>query len=178
MVSKMPPKNVALLMELRKRCPRNQIHHLENLFAKRQHYKENLRTLKKSLPIIDWDYYKRNVRSESLAVVEELEKKYTSFSVPYPTDIYTKQFEQLKEDVKVQIAEFKEKSNERIAAYEKEMQRIRSLVPFDQMTWEDYCDMYPEEAPDFINRPTFWPHNPEEQIQQVESQEQSTNKTK
>ena len=31
------------------------------------------------------------------------------------------------------------------------------------MTMEDYRDAFPEQALDPINRPTFWPHTPEEQ---------------
>lgn len=31
------------------------------------------------------------------------------------------------------------------------------------MTMEDYMTMYPNEAPNFIKNPTFWPHTIEEQ---------------
>lgn len=31
------------------------------------------------------------------------------------------------------------------------------------MTMEDYRDSFPDEALDPINKPTFWPHTPEEQ---------------
>lgn len=32
------------------------------------------------------------------------------------------------------------------------------------MTMEMYYDMYPNEALDPVNRPTFWPHVPDEQL--------------
>ncbi|ODM75853.1 ATP synthase subunit d, mitochondrial [Orchesella cincta] len=32
------------------------------------------------------------------------------------------------------------------------------------MTLEDLKDMFPERALDPLNNPTFWPHNPEEQL--------------
>jgi F-type H+-transporting ATPase subunit d len=35
------------------------------------------------------------------------------------------------------------------------------------MTMEDFRDAYPNDALDPINRPTFWPHNPEEQVDHV-----------
>lgn len=44
-----------------------------------------------------------------------------------------------------------------------EIDALNSLLPFDQMTMEDFIDAYPSHGPDFLNRPTFWPHNPEEQ---------------
>lgn len=36
------------------------------------------------------------------------------------------------------------------------------------MTMEDFKDAYPEEALDPINKPTFWPHNKEEQLDYVD----------
>lgn len=44
------------------------------------------------------------------------------------------------------------------------MAHISSLIPYDQMTMEDFRDAYPEDAIDPINRPTFWPHSPDEQL--------------
>lgn len=32
------------------------------------------------------------------------------------------------------------------------------------MTLEDVKDMFPDQALDPLNKPTFWPHNPEEQL--------------
>lgn len=46
----------------------------------------------------------------------------------------------------------------------KQLAHINSLLPYDQMTMEDFRDAYPELALDPINRPTFWPHTPEEQL--------------
>lgn len=43
------------------------------------------------------------------------------------------------------------------------MAHLASLIPFDQMTMEDFRDAYPEIAFDPLNKPTFWPHNPEDQ---------------
>lgn len=41
------------------------------------------------------------------------------------------------------------------------------------MTMEDYRDAYPNEALDPINRPTFWPHNPEEQLDYVDPEKKA-----
>lgn len=55
--------------------------------------------------------------------------------------------------------------------YKKQLAYIASLIPFDQMTMEDFRDSYPDVAIDPINKPTFWPHNPEEQPDYKDSEE-------
>lgn len=44
------------------------------------------------------------------------------------------------------------------------MAYLASLIPFDQMTMEDFKDAFPEQALDPIHKPTFWPHAPEDQL--------------
>lgn len=63
----------------------------------------------------------------------------------------------------VEIEEFVKKSNENISTCTKEIDSIKSLLPFSEMTMEDFRDMYPEHALDPINKPTMWPHIPEVQ---------------
>lgn len=36
------------------------------------------------------------------------------------------------------------------------------------MTMEDFNDAYPEQAMDTVNKPTFWPHEPEDQLGYVD----------
>lgn len=38
------------------------------------------------------------------------------------------------------------------------------MMPFAEMTLEDYYNFCPAEAIDFIQHPTFWPHNRDEQL--------------
>lgn len=45
----------------------------------------------------------------------------------------------------------------------KEIEAIKSMLPFSEMTMEDFRDAYPEHALDPINKPTIWPHIPEVQ---------------
>lgn len=61
-----------------------------------------------------------------------------------------------------QIEEFINRSNERITTATKEIEKIKSLLPFSEMTMEDFFDAYPEQA---INseKPSIWPHIPEVQ---------------
>ncbi|XP_055920024.1 ATP synthase subunit d, mitochondrial-like [Eupeodes corollae] len=171
MVPKQATINFFSFFELRKRCPKNQIKELEYFYSKHLKYRERLLILKKDAPVIDWEYYRQNVRSKNVPIVNELEKQYKSFCVPYPEDIYAKKFDELKAIVEVEVAEFIKQSNQRIAKYEERIATLKSMLPYDQMTWEDYCNLCPEEAPDFLNKPTFWPHNKEEQIGYVENEE-------
>lgn len=60
---------------------------------------------------------------------------------------------------------FLQASNGRIEKLEQEIKYLEGLLPYDQMTMEDYRDSYPDEALDPINRPTFWPHTAEEQVE-------------
>lgn len=43
------------------------------------------------------------------------------------------------------------------------MDRIKALPKMEDMTLEMYYDMFPQQAFDPVNRPSFWPHTPEEQ---------------
>lgn len=63
-----------------------------------------------------------------------------------------------------EICEYKAKSDARIEDYERKICYLQEMVPYDQMTMDDFVDAFPDEAPDFIKRPTFWPHTPDEQI--------------
>lgn len=54
------------------------------------------------LPKIDWDYYKRNVRTEYIPVVENFEEKYNKVTIPYPSgDKFYEKIQQIKAEVKV-----------------------------------------------------------------------------
>lgn len=60
------------------------------------------------------------------------------------------------------IEQFIKDSNVRIETATKNIERIKGLLPFSEMTMEDYRELYPDRAinPD---KPTIWPHIPEVQ---------------
>lgn len=76
---------------------------------------------------------------------------------------YFEAIDQQTEEVQKDIAEYKAKSNERIEKLQEELDYMKAMEPYDQMTMEEFCCARPHLAPDFINKPTFWPHTPEEQ---------------
>lgn len=112
-------------------------------------------------PKIDWAVYKKNVAVAGM--VDNFQKQYESLKIPYPADNVSSQVDAQAKEVDGEIQKFVAESNTRIEQYKKELAHLNSLLPFNQMTMEDFRDSYPNEALDPINKPTYWPHTPEEQ---------------
>ncbi|XP_011314625.1 ATP synthase subunit d, mitochondrial [Fopius arisanus] len=112
-----------------------------------------------SVPAIDWAFYKKNI---SGSMVDSFQKEYDSLQVPYPADKYTATVEQQAEAADQKVKAFIADSNKQIADWQGEITRVQSLIPFEQMTMEDFAEAYPQVAwnPD---KPTLWPHIPEYQ---------------
>ena len=115
-------------------------------------------------PAINWSHYEKTIAIPGL--VQTFKSQYEGTKIAYPVDNYTKLVDAQETEVKKEIEQFVKASEERIAVYKKEIDHLKSLLPFDQMTLEDFRDAFPEQALDAINKPTFWPHNPEEQIEE------------
>lgn len=113
-------------------------------------------------PAINWAHYEKHITIPGL--VKAFQSQYEGTKIAYPADSYTKAVDAQEVEVKKEIEQFVKSSEERIAAYKKEADHLKSLLPFDQMTLEDFRDAFPDQALDAINKPTYWPHNPEEQI--------------
>jgi len=62
------------------------------------------------------------------------------------------------------VAAFVAESKQRIQEYEAKIKKWDSVIPYEEMTMEDFKDAHPDVALDPINKPTFWPHTPEEQL--------------
>lgn len=120
-------------------------------------------------PKIDWAAYKNKI--PNAALVDSFQKSYESLKVPYPADNLSSEVDKLRSQVSNDIASFKKESDDRIAKNKAEVERIKGLLPYGQMTLEDFRDAHPELALDPINRPTFWPHIPEIQPDYVDPNE-------
>ncbi|CAM4555458.1 unnamed protein product, partial [Lepidochelys kempii] len=89
-----------------------------------------LTSLPEKPPAIDWVYYKAAVAKAGM--VDEFEKKTKS------------------------AAEYVQASKSRIVQHEKQLEKFRTMIPFDQMTFEDLNEVFPETKLDKEKYP-YWP---------------------
>ncbi|XP_034103146.1 DNA ligase 1 [Drosophila albomicans] len=163
------------IAELFQRVPPGQRKNLIEFSNKHNEYVDRVRKYPDKMPTIDWKYYKTNVRKEMVDWVTDFEKKYDNvdsmFSNRHSMIDFSKYFGELEkqtEEVKLEVKKFKEASNERIKLLQLKMDELKCMKPYSEMTMEEFCFAHPNEAPDFINKPTFWPHTVEENLPNVE----------
>ena len=147
---------------LAERVPPNQMPSFAAFKSKSDNYMRAVLANPENPPKIDWDQYQHLIPVKGL--VDSFKKQYESLKVPYPADNVTAQVDSQAKETKANIDKFKCESEERICNFQKEIDHLKSLLPYEQMTMEDFRDSFPERALDPINRPTFWPHTPEDQL--------------
>lgn len=151
---------------LAERVPPTQKNNFIAFKARSDKYLRSVLANPEQSPKLDWATYKNRVAIPGL--VDTFQKSYEALKVSYPVDNVTPQVEAQRKEVADAIQKFKQESEKRIAEHKKELERIKALLPYDQMTLEDFKDAHPELALDPINKPTFWPHDPEDQPDYVE----------
>ncbi|KAL1517326.1 hypothetical protein ABEB36_001103 [Hypothenemus hampei] len=150
------------------RVPEHQRQQFLAFKTKSDNYLRRVLSQPEKPPAINWDYYKQRVPVAGM--VDEFQKRYTSLNIPYPPDTMVGQLDAQEKEIKSDIEKFKNESNVRIQEYKAQLAHLASLLPYDQMTMEDFRDAHPDEALDPINRPTYWPHTPEEQLDYEEKE--------
>ncbi|XP_023945728.1 ATP synthase subunit d, mitochondrial [Bicyclus anynana] len=156
---------------LAERVPAQQKGNLATFKVKSDGYLRRVLANPDAPPKIDWAAYKRAVPIAGM--VDNFQKQYEALKVPYPADTLTAKVEAQSVEVKKAIEAFVQESNANIAKYQKEIEDVKATLPYDQMTMEDFRDAHPELAIDSINKPTFWPHNAEEQLDYVDPEKQN-----
>ncbi|NXD16051.1 ATP5H synthase, partial [Nothocercus nigrocapillus] len=116
-----------------------------------------LASLPEKPPAIDWAYYKAAVAKAGM--VDDFQKKFSALKVPEPVDTQTAKVDAQEKEAAKSTAEYVEASKARIARYEQELQKLRSMIPFEQMTFDDLHEVFPETRLDKEKYP-YWPHKP------------------
>uniref|UniRef100_A0A674IW26 ATP synthase subunit d, mitochondrial n=1 Tax=Terrapene triunguis TaxID=2587831 RepID=A0A674IW26_9SAUR len=74
-------------------------------------------------------------------------------------NVLTKSFDLLQAK---SAAEYVQASKSPIVQYEKQLEKFRTMIPFDQMMWEDLNEVFPETKLD--KKYPYWPHKPIENL--------------
>lgn len=113
-------------------------------------------------PKIDWSFYKSRIATAGIA--DSFQKAYESLNIPYPSDNVSGEVEQLRAASLKSIADHQAESKQRIAKLEQDIGRYKDIMPYAQMTMEDFYEAHPEHALyDNPKGPSFWPHDEESQ---------------
>ncbi|KAM6905623.1 ATP synthase peripheral stalk subunit d, mitochondrial [Xenentodon cancila] len=139
------------------RAPPTQRTMFNNLKTRSDAISAKLASLPEKPAAIDWSHYRSAVAEAGM--VEEFETKFNALKVPEPVDTQTALIDAQEAEANKTAAAYIEASKARIAQYEKELDKFRNMVPFDQMTIEDLNETFPETKLDKEKHP-YWPHKP------------------
>ncbi|XP_066595815.1 ATP synthase subunit d, mitochondrial-like [Prorops nasuta] len=127
-----------------------------NFKAKSDTYLRQMQSYPESSPKIDWSFYSKTITAPGF--VDKFKKEYESLSIPYPADKYSSLIDSQEKETKTAVEQFKKEADEVIASLRQEIEKINALLPYTEMTMEDFALAHPDIAwnPD---KPTFWPHD-------------------
>ncbi|KFQ68752.1 hypothetical protein N335_11757 [Phaethon lepturus] len=137
------------------RVPPNQRAMFNALKTRSDALSARMAALPEKPPTIDWAHYKATVAKAG--IVDEFQKKFSALKVPEPVDTQSAKIDAQEQEAAKSSAEYVQASKARIAQYEQQLQKLRSMIPFDQMTFEDLNEAFPETKLDKEKYP-YWPH--------------------
>jgi len=135
------------------RVPKEQKQMFQAFKSKSDLYLRKAFSLPENPPAIDWGHYKKAL---SPSLVEQFEKQYAAVKVSYPSENVSSEIDEQEKLVNKNIAEFIAQSKERIIKHEAELKKWENIIPFDQMTMEEYVELFPESALNPKNH-QLWP---------------------
>ncbi|XP_023649976.1 ATP synthase subunit d, mitochondrial [Paramormyrops kingsleyae] len=139
------------------RVPPNQKSLFNALKTRSDGLAARLASLPEKPATIDWSYYRRAVAKSGL--VDEFEKKFAALKVPEPVDTQTSKIGTQEQEASKSAVAYIQESKARIDVYEKELEKFKNMIPYDQMTIEDLNSVFPETKLDKVKHP-YWPHKP------------------
>ncbi|XP_047435552.1 ATP synthase subunit d, mitochondrial [Mugil cephalus] len=139
------------------RVPPNQRGMFNALKTRSDAISAKLASLPETPVAIDWNYYRGAVAKAGM--VDEFEKKFKALQIPEPVDKQTSVINQQEVEANKSAAAYIEASKARVVQYEKELEKFKNMIPFDQMTIEDLNETFPETKLDKVKYP-YWPHKP------------------
>lgn len=138
------------------RVPAEQKVFFQALKARSDGYLRRVLSFPENPPPIDFAMYRARIGNPAL--VDQLEKAYKAFSVPYPKEHLSPQIDAEERTAKEEVDAFVMESKERIENYKKELARYEAMIPAVHMTMEDFYDYFPDQKID-VDNPTYWPHD-------------------
>ncbi|XP_034960314.1 ATP synthase subunit d, mitochondrial [Zootoca vivipara] len=144
-------------MAFAERVPPNQKPMFNALKTRSDALAAKLASLPENPPAIDWAFYKTTIAEKGM--VDEFEKKFKAIKIPEPVDTQSSKIDAQEKEADKNAASFIQASKQRVVEHEKELQKIRNVIPFDQMTMEDFQDAFPACRLDKEKYP-YWPHKP------------------
>ncbi|KAM8946268.1 ATP synthase peripheral stalk subunit d, mitochondrial [Pelodytes ibericus] len=139
------------------RVPPNQKAIFNALKTRNDAVAAKLTSLPEKAPTIDWAFYRAAIAKAGL--VDEFEKKFSTLIVPEPKDTQTDKINSQEQEAAKSASNYIQESKARVAQYEKELEKFRNMIPFDQMTIDDLNSTFPETKLD-TEKHVYWPHKP------------------
>jgi len=147
---------------LAERVPENQRPNFISLKARSDAYLRRVLSNPEAAPKINFAEYKSKIPIAGL--VDSLQKQFEALKVPYPADKLSTEIAAQEKEAEQTIAQFIAASKGKIQDHQKKLASWDDVLPFEEMTLEDAKTMFPELVVDPLNKPTFWPHQPEDQL--------------
>merc|ERR1712002_1299138 len=110
--------------------------------TKHETIKGELNMLPEKPTPVNFDHYLASVKNTAL--VEQFQAAYAGVTVPYPEDTESAKIEQTQADTVAEIEAQSEARAVRVADYEAEITRIKSMKPYEEISTIEYAAANPD----------------------------------